>query len=122
MAEYLIINLESRILGLKKTELVQFGVEMKWITVEEIGEKGRLDLIKIIRSAFEEEIQKCDTEQLVTVISVTSRANTGPVVNARPVLFEPDERSGWPAGLIVHETLTTVKKEESYRFGNPGNK
>ena len=47
---------------------MQFGVEMKWILVEEIGEKGRLDLIKIIRSAFEEEIQKCDTEQLGSLL------------------------------------------------------
>ena len=45
-----------------------------------------------------------------STISVSCRAHTGPVVNARPVLCEePDERSGWPPALIVHETLTTGK-------------
>ncbi len=57
-------RIESRILWLKRTELLQFGEEMKWVSAEEIGEKGRLDLIKIIRTVFEEEIQKGDSKQL----------------------------------------------------------
>ena len=64
----MIIELESRILGLKRTELLQFGEEMKWISAEEIGEKGRLDLIRIIRTVFEEEIQKGDSEQLRSLL------------------------------------------------------
>ncbi len=68
MAEDMIIELESRILGLKRTELLQFGEEMKWISAEEIGEKGRLDLIRIIRTVFEEEIQKGDSEQLRSLL------------------------------------------------------
>ena len=68
MAEDLIIELESHILGLKRTELVQFGEEMKWISTDEIGEKGRLELIKTIRSAFEEEVQKSDSEQLTNFL------------------------------------------------------
>ena len=68
MAEDMIIELESRILGLKKTELLQFGEEMKWISAEEIGEKGRLDLIRIIRTVFEEKIQKGDSEQLRSLL------------------------------------------------------
>ena len=56
MSEDLIIELQSRMLGLKRMELARFGEEMKWIKVEEIGEKGRLELIKIIRTVFEEEV------------------------------------------------------------------
>jgi hypothetical protein len=40
MSEDLIIELQSRMLGLKRMELSRFGEEMKWIKVEEIGEKG----------------------------------------------------------------------------------
>ena len=29
------------------------------------------------------------------------------------VLYEPDEKGTWPTGLIVHDTLTTVKKGKS---------
>ena len=30
-----------------------------------------------------------------------------------PVLFKPDEQSQWPSGLIVQETLTTIKRGKS---------
>jgi hypothetical protein len=30
-----------------------------------------------------------------------------------PVLFEPDEQSQWPSGLIIQETLTTIKRGKS---------
>ena len=49
-------------------ELARFGEEMKWIKVEEIGEKGRLELIKIIRTVFEEEVLKCNSEQLDSLL------------------------------------------------------
>ena len=45
-----------------------------------------------------------------TTVAVSCRANTGPVGSKRSVLFEPDERSERPTGLVVHETLTTVKE------------
>ena len=68
MSEDLIIELQSRMLGLKRMELARFGEEMKWIKVEEIGEKGRLELIKIIRTVFEEEVLKCNSEQLDSLL------------------------------------------------------
>jgi hypothetical protein len=30
-----------------------------------------------------------------------------------PVLFEPDEESQWPSGLIIQETLTIIKRGKS---------
>ena len=39
--------------------------------------------------------------------------NTGPIHRKTPVLFEPDELEHWPAGLVVHEVLTTVKEGDS---------
>ena len=68
MSEDLIIELQSRMLGLKRMELARFGEEMKWIKVEEIGEKGRLELIKIIRTVFEEEVLKYNSEQLDSLL------------------------------------------------------
>ena len=45
--------------------------------------------------------------------TVPCRANTGTIENTTPVLFEPDEKQEWPPGLIVHETLTSVKRGKS---------
>ena len=45
-----------------------------------------------------------------TTARVTGRANTGSVTTTMPVMVEPDEKSQWPSGLIVQETLTTIKR------------
>ena len=42
-------------------------------------------------------------------VNATCRANTGPVERRSPVLFEPDEQPNWSSGLIIHESLTTIK-------------
>ena len=41
---------------------------------------------------------------------IQCRANTGTIHRRTPVLFEPDEVGQWSSGLIVLESLTTVKK------------
>ena len=43
-------------------------------------------------------------------VQVHCRANTGPVEEAMPVLFEPHELTPWPQGLAIHETVTAVKR------------
>ena len=48
-----------------------------------------------------------------TTTRVPCRANTGSVTTTMPVLFEPDEQSQWPSGLIVQETLTAIKRGKS---------
>ena len=40
---------------------------------------------------------------------IQCRANTGTIHRRTPVLFEPDEVGQWSSGLIVLESLTTVK-------------
>ena len=65
MSEEATITIQSCILLFKKTDLGRFGGEMKWTTAVATSEgKRRLELIKIIRTEFEEEAQKCDDEQL----------------------------------------------------------
>jgi hypothetical protein len=46
-------------------------------------------------------------------VSVSCRANTGPVQRDSPVLFEPNEEANWPSGLTIQETLTTIKMGKS---------
>ena len=48
-----------------------------------------------------------------TTARVPCRANTGSVTTTMPLLFEPDEQSQWPSGLIIQETLTTIKRGKS---------
>ncbi len=62
MDEEIVIELQSRILGLNITELKDLGVKMKWLNVETTEGKGKFELIKIIRTAFEDEASKCEEE------------------------------------------------------------
>ena len=48
-----------------------------------------------------------------TAARVPCRANTGSVTTTMPVLFELDEQSQWPSGLIIQETLTAIKRWKS---------
>jgi len=43
-------------------------------------------------------------------ISVTCRANTGPINRDMPVLFEPDEFVELPAGLVLQDELKSLKR------------
>jgi hypothetical protein len=55
--------------GLKTNGISPIWRRNKRIKVEEIGEKGRLELIKIIRTVFEEEeVLKCNSEQLDSLL------------------------------------------------------
>ncbi len=60
MDEEIVIELQSPILGLNKTKLKDLGVKMKWLNVETTEAKGKLKLIQIIRTAFEDEASKCE--------------------------------------------------------------
>ena len=52
-------------------------------------------------------------------VHLPCRANTGPIHRKTPVIFEPDELATWPSGLIVHESLTTVKEGGANIFSVP---
>ena len=59
------IELQSRILGLKTTDLKEFGIKMKWLNVETTKGKGKFELIKIIRPAF---ASKCEGDQFSNLV------------------------------------------------------
>ena len=68
MSEDSIIELQYRLLSLNRTKLVQFVGEMKWVNVENVGEKSRLQLMKIFRTAFENYVDKCEGSQLASLL------------------------------------------------------
>ena len=51
-----------------------------------------------------------------TTVSVKCRANTGPVENRTPVLFEPNSEQSWPSGLEISEELLTIPRGSSCRI------
>ena len=51
---------------------MQFGGEMKWLNEDEVGEKSRLHLTKIIRTAFENDVDKCESSQLAVLDGVSA--------------------------------------------------
>ena len=60
MDDEIVIQLQSRILCSNITDLKDFGLKMKWLNVETTEGKGKFELIKIIRTAFEDERGKLD--------------------------------------------------------------
>ncbi|CAB4022110.1 Hypothetical predicted protein [Paramuricea clavata] len=59
MDEEVMIELQSCILGLNITNLKDFGIKRKWLTVETTEGKGKFELIKTICTAFEDEASEC---------------------------------------------------------------
>ena len=49
------------------------------------------------------------------ILKISCRANTGPLTNSIPVLFEPDELESLPHGLEVPEALLTLTKGKTSR-------
>ncbi|CAB4041878.1 Hypothetical predicted protein, partial [Paramuricea clavata] len=66
MSEDLIIELQSRMLGLKRMELARFGEEIKWIKVEEIGEKDTKTISQNEESVKAKEKSEQELKQLKT--------------------------------------------------------
>ncbi|CAB4013059.1 Hypothetical predicted protein [Paramuricea clavata] len=114
MSEDLIIELQSRMLGLKRMELARFGEEMKWIKVEEIGEKGRLELIKIIRTVFEEEVLKCNSEQLDSLLGKIQTILDSKTMSQNEESLKAKEKSEQELKqLKTHESVTQQDKPQS---------
>ena len=68
MDEEVMIELQSCILGLNITDLKDFGIKMKWLTVETTEGKGKFELIKTIRTAFEDEAGKCEENGFLDLV------------------------------------------------------
>lgn len=83
---------------------------------QNISEDALFELIRLIHANNSEKLCTVKSPKKDTIIpanrtiKIHCRANTGPVEETTPVLFEPDEMESWPDGLTVHETLTTVKQ------------
>ena len=75
-----------------------------------------LDLIELIQGTKADRLCTIKSSKRDVVIpakrtiQLNCRANTGPVEEAMPVLFEPDELTPWPQVLAIHETVTAVKR------------
>ena len=51
-----------------------------------------------------------------TSVAISCRVNHGPIDKRTLVLFDPDELAPWPSGLIVQETLLSLKPGKSSRI------
>ena len=51
-----------------------------------------------------------------TSAAISCRVNHGPIDKRTPVLFEPDQLASWSSGLIVQETLLSLKPGKSSRI------
>ena len=86
---------------------------------QDLDEIVLLDLIKLIQGTKADSlctIKSSKRDVLIPAkrtVQVNCRASTGPVEEAMPVLFEPDELTPWPQGLAIHETVTTVRGSTS---------
>ena len=113
-------KLDCPILGYNVIEeLVKFDnspVEAVYTSFPGKGKDKLNALVNFIQSSTPEPICGIRTGKKDIIIPknktvyVTCRANTGPVENTTPVLFEPDELNQWPQGLEINEMLTTIKK------------
>jgi len=79
-------------------------------------DEAKLDaLVNFIQGSSSDTICKVRTGRKDVIIPkdstvvVSCRANTGPVIKHRPVLFEPNELVQLPEGLELNETLLNIK-------------
>ena len=120
-------NIEQPIIGFNVIELIvkNAGTDVEKL-VEGMTNSFRHSqsdtipaLINLIRAADTDELclvrstKKANFIPAGETVRLSCRANTGPIHRKTPVLFEPNELEQWPAGLVVHEVLTTVKEGDS---------
>ena len=121
-------NIEQPIIGFNVIELMVRNTEGK----EDNALLGRMSrsfrmsecgdvqaLISLIRTTNSDELCQVKSSKKPHIVPagetvrVPCRANTGPIRQMTPVIFEPDELATWPSGLAVHESLTTVKEGDA---------
>ena len=75
-----------------------------------------VDLIQIYENEQLGIAKSCKKDYLVRhreATSISCRVNHGPIVTRTPVIFEPDELSPWPTGLVITEKLHAIKSCKS---------
>ena len=121
-------NIEQPIIGFNVIELMVKNTEGKeddallgrMLRSFKTSKSGDIQaLISLIRTTNSDELclvkstKKPHTVPAGETVHLPCRANTGPIYRKTPVIFEPDELTTWPAGLAVHESLTTVKEGDA---------
>lgn len=100
---------------LNSSTVVQ-SISSSFRNMQEKDAKQLINLVQTNNSHFFCEVKSTKRDIVIprgTTSQLPCQANTGGVNTAIPVLFEPDEQSKWPQGLIVQETLTSIKKGKS---------
>ena len=76
-------------------------------------------LVDLIQANENEQLgiaKSCKKDYMIwhgETMSISCRVNHGPIVNRTPVIFEPDELSLWPMGLVIPEKLLAIKPGKS---------
>ena len=84
------------------------------IPVEKV--KALVDLIQANENEQLGIAKSCKKDYLARhgeTMSISCRVNRRPIVTRTPVIFEPDELSPWPTGLVIPEKLLVVKPGKS---------
>ena len=72
-------------------------------------------LVNFIQTSNSSELCHIRTGKRDTVIpkdsgiNIRCRANTGPVERRVPVIFEPDEEPQWPSGLLLKQSVLSLR-------------
>ena len=76
-------------------------------------------LVDLIQANENEQLgiaKSCEKDYLVRhgeTMSISCRVNHGPIVTRTPFIFEPDELSPWPTGLVIPDKLLAIKPGKS---------
>ena len=76
-------------------------------------------LVDLIQANENEQLgiaKSCKKDYMIwhgETMSISCRVNHRPIVNRTPVIFEPDELSLWPTGLVIPEKLLAIKPGKS---------
>ena len=121
-------NIEQRIIGFNVIELMVRNTESKEDDVLlgrmsrsfKMSTSGDMQaLISLISTTKSDELclvkstKKPHIVPAGETVHLPCRANTGPIHQKTPVIFEPDELATWPSGLAVHQSLATVKEGDA---------
>ena len=97
-----------------KKEEVTDQMAKEWAAFPDIHFEKVQSLISFIQTPPQEQLcfVKTIKQDMVipskTTVSVKCRANTGPVAERIPVLFEPSCEPRWPSGFQISEELVTI--------------
>ncbi|KAK3745483.1 hypothetical protein QZH41_007548 [Actinostola sp. cb2023] len=99
--------------SLQKIKEAQAAIRKQWRTKVKSKNKESKGDGKNNKSGVKDIVKSVKKDIVIPkshTISVTCRANTGPINRDMPVLFEPDEFVELPAGLVLQDELKSLKR------------